>query len=508
MKRAALLFLALISGACAARAETRPHYGGTLRVEMQSTPSALVLQDASDPAGYWDVARVLSLVGDTLVRVDAEDRPQPGLAMAWQHDSSERHWQFTLRGGVKFHGGSMASAGAIAKILGELHPGWSVRAAALSSSTVSSSLSTSSASAGGRISGDGSTAGESVTIDTNASAPWLLAELGLPRNLILTRNASGIPIGTGPFRVTEFQAAKMVKLVASDESWAGRPFIDAVEIEFGKSLREQSLAFELGRADLVESVPESASGSGRGHSSSSLPVELMALVFAGDSTASSPAASMVNSTSNSASNSDSHSKTLDARLREAIALSIDRKPIQMVLLKGAAEPTASILPNWMTGYGAAFSTQPNVARAKALLAESRPPALRLSYDPRDPQAQLIAERLALNAREAGITIQVSLSGAEDIRLVRIAITTPDPGLALREAARELGLAGLAPGEPVLRGNSVDDLYSAEHTLLEGNAVIPLFHLPVASTVSARVRGWSTDRLGLWDLADIWLGDSR
>jgi peptide/nickel transport system substrate-binding protein len=509
MRRAALLFLALISGACAARAETRPHYGGTLRVEMQSTPNALALPDALDPAAYWDLARVLALVGDTLVRVDAEDRPQPGLATAWQHDSSERHWQFTLRGGTKFHDGSVASAAAIAKILGELHPGWSVRAALLSSSAaLSSSLQTSSGLAGARISGDGSIAGESVTIDTDTPVPWLLAELALPRNLILTRNASGIPIGTGPFRVTDFQAGKLVKLVASDESRAGRPFVDAVEIEFGKSLREQSLAFELGRADLVESVPESASGSGRGHSSSSLPVELMALVFAGDSTASSPAASMVNSTSNSASNSDSHSKTLDARLREAIALSIDRKPIQMVLLKGAAEPTASILPNWMTGYGAAFSTQPNVARAKALLAESRPPALRLSYDPRDPQAQLIAERLALNAREAGITIQVSLSGAEDIRLVRIAITTPDPGLALREAARELGLAGLAPGEPVLRGNSVDDLYSAEHTLLEGNAVIPLFHLPVASTVSARVRGWSTDRLGLWDLADIWLGDSR
>jgi peptide/nickel transport system substrate-binding protein len=503
MRRAALLFLALISGACAARAETRPHYGGTLRVEMQSTPNALALPDALDPAAYWDLARVLALVGDTLVRVDAEDRPQPGLATAWQHDSSERHWQFTLRGGTKFHDGSVASAAAIAKILGELHPGWSVRAALLSSSAaLSSSLQTSSGLAGARISGDGSIAGESVTIDTDTPVPWLLAELALPRNLILTRNASGIPIGTGPFRVTDFQAGKLVKLVASDESRAGRPFVDAVEIEFGKSLREQSLALELGRADLVESVPESASGSGRGHSSSSLPVELMALVFTG-STSSSASASNANSAASTANFTPQ-----DARLRDALALCIDRKPIQMVLLKGAAEPTASILPNWMTGYGAAFSVQPTVARAKALLAESRPPALRLSYDPRDPQAQLIAERLALNAREAGITIQVSLSGAEDIRLVRIALTIPDPGLALREAARELGLAGLSPGEPVLRGNSVDDLYSAEHTLLEGNAIIPLFHLPVASTVSARVRGWSADRLGLWDLADIWLGDSR
>jgi peptide/nickel transport system substrate-binding protein len=442
---------------------------------MQSAPNTLALPDASDPAAYWDMARVLTLVAETLVRVDAEDRPQPGLATAWQHDSAMRHWELTLRPGVKFHDGSAASPAAVGQILAALHPTWTVRVSPVPLFP----------------SATGSAATDSVIIDSGIDSPSLLAELATPRNLILKRDASGTPIGTGPFRVTEFQPGKLLELVSSDESWSGRPFIDGIEIEFGKSLREQSLALELGRADLVEAAPEAGNGSPRGHTSSSLSVELMALVFTGNSTASSTASSAPNS------------KTQDARLREALALSIDRKPIQMVLLKGAAEPTASILPNWMTGYSAAFSTQPNVARAKALLSESSPPALRISYDPRDPQAQLIAERLALNAREAGITLQVSLSGAEDIRLVRITLATPDPGLALRDAARELSLP-----EPSLRGNSVDDLYSAEHALLEGNTIIPLFHLPLASTAAARVRGWSADRLGLWDLADIWLEDSR
>jgi peptide/nickel transport system substrate-binding protein len=467
MRRIALLFLALISVVGMAAAATRPHYGGTVRVAMQSSPSALALPSASDPAGYWDMARVLSLVGDTLVRVDAEDRPLPGLALAWQRDSTARHWQFTLRRGVKFQDGSPASPAAIAQILGALHPNWSVRVTGATFPAVTSS-----------VSGTDS-ARDTLTIDTDSPAPALLAELAMPRNLILTRNAGGIPIGTGPFRVADFQPGKLLKLAASDESWAGRPFIDGIEIEFGKSLREQAVALELGRLDIVEAAPEAASASARSHGSTSLRVELMALVF------------------------NPNSRAQDARVREALALSIDRKPIQFVLLKGAGEPAASILPNWMTGYSAAFSTQPNVARAKALLAESRAPALTLSYDARDPQAQLIAERIALNAREAGITLQVSLSGAEDVRLVRIALTTPDPALALREAARELSLA-----EPVMRGDLVEDLYQAEHSLLEGNTVIPLFHLPVASAVGARVRGWSAERLGLWDLADIWLEDSR
>jgi hypothetical protein len=133
----------------------------------------------------------------------------------------------------------------------------------------------------------------------------------------------------------------------------------------------------------------------------------------------------------------------------------------------------------------------------------------LSYDPRDPQAQLIAERIALNVREVGITVQVSLSGAEDIRLMRVVLPSPDPATSLAEAARQLGLPQTALPTP--RGNSLDDLYQAERSLIDGYSVIPLFHLPVASEASARVHGWTPDRLGAWSeggfsLADLWLAD--
>jgi ABC-type transport system substrate-binding protein len=421
---------------------------------MQSAPMTLVMPASSTPTDYWDMARVLSLIGDNLVRIDAEGRPQPALALAWQGDSTARHWQFTLHHGVKFHDGTPASAAAIAQTLGALHPDWNIHVSASSPNA------------------------DSLTIDTEISTPSLLAELALPRNLILMRNAAGLPVGTGPFRIAEFQPGKLLKLAASEECWSGRPFLDAIEIEFGKSLRDQAVALELGRADVIETAPQAANASSRIRTVSSLPVELMALVFA------------------------SNSKAQDVRLRQALALSIDRKPIQSVLLKGAAEPTAGILPNWVTGYSAAFSTQANVQRAKALLADSRPPTLTLGYDPRDPQAQLIAERIALNAREAGITVQVSLSGPEDIRLVRIALPSPDPALSLRETARQLALS-----PPVLHDNTVEDLFQAEHALLEDDSVIPLFYLPIASAASARVRGWAPDQLGLWNLADLWL-DSR
>lgn len=90
----------LVAAASAAPAATRPHYGGTLRVMLQSAPEALELPANATPADYWDMARTLSLIADTLVKLDAQDRPQPALAVAWQSDPSARHWQFTLRRGV------------------------------------------------------------------------------------------------------------------------------------------------------------------------------------------------------------------------------------------------------------------------------------------------------------------------------------------------------------------------------------------------------------------------
>src|SRR5271165_5274197 len=127
--RAALIaaMAAVLTGTTTAAGETRPHYGGTLRVMLQSAPSALDLAANVTPADYWDIARTLSLVGDTLVKLDAQCRPQPALAVAWQSDPSARRWQFTLRRGVKFHDGSAASPAAIAQVLGALHSNWNVR---------------------------------------------------------------------------------------------------------------------------------------------------------------------------------------------------------------------------------------------------------------------------------------------------------------------------------------------------------------------------------------------
>src|SRR5262249_58317344 len=178
------------------------------------------LPSTGPTAEYWDSARVMALLGDTLVTVDTSDRAHPALATAWQNDSYSKHWQFTIRRGVKFHDGTAATASAIAPILGERHSDWSVRANA-----------------------------DTLTINSDSPLPSLLAELALPRNAITKRSATSAIVGTGPFRLVEIHPANLLRLAANEESWAGRPFADTIEIELNRSLRDQAIALELGRTE-------------------------------------------------------------------------------------------------------------------------------------------------------------------------------------------------------------------------------------------------------------------
>ena len=69
------------------------------------------------------------------------------------------------------------------------------------------------------------------------------------------------------------------------------------------------------------------------------------------------------------------------------------------------------------------------------------PAWTLGYDASDPLARVIAERIALNARDAGLTLQpTSHSTVADMRLVRMRLPSLDARVALSELAAKPGIA--------------------------------------------------------------------
>lgn len=455
MKRFAWQWLAISSllvATMAAHAETRPQYGGTLRVGLSAALSSL---DPADSAQDDSFARrtVTALIFDKLVSDDASGRLQPFLAESWQAMNGNRRWQFRVRRGVKFHDGTPVTPQSVAASLRFANSSWSV-----------------------------AVEGESVILEFETARPELPAELAMTRNAVVKRDSTGRLSGTGPFRIVDWQPGKTLSLSADDSCWRGRAFLDGLQIGFGRSYRDQMTALELGKADLVDVAPEQGRriSPERYQILHSPPLELVAMEFARD--ASSPE---------------------ERALRQALALSVDRGSMYSVLLQGAGTPTASILPTWMSGYGFVFPVEANLAKARQMREQVRVVQnWKLGYDSSDPLARLLAERIALNARDARLTVQPTASGG-DLRLVRISLASSDPRTALDAAIKRLDLT-----ETKNRASSVDELYVEEQAALATARVIPLIDLPATYASTPKLRDWTVRSDGSWDIASAWLESAK
>jgi len=316
-------------------------------------------------------------------------------------------------------------------------------------------------------------------IDTPSPAPGLPAELALPRNAIVHRNAEKLA-GTGPFIAGDWLAGKRLLLAANDDYWHGRPFVDSVEISFGVGDREQLLALDLGKSDIAEIPAEGirrAKAEGRTVFDSE-PAELMTLIFPREPR-----------------NED------ELHTRNALATSLDTTSLAEYVMQGGAEAGAALLPAWLSGYGFVFPVARTSERAARLQAPHVP--WTLAYDAADPVARIVADRILLNARDAGISIQLVSSGTADMRLARLPVASLDPQTALIEIANALQL-----DPPRFSDYSVEAMYTAEKLLLQSHRAIPLLHLRTAIAVRPNLRGLSMPPDGGWELGNTWIAPEK
>jgi ABC-type transport system substrate-binding protein len=269
-----------------------------------------------------------------------------------------------------------------------------------------------------------------------------------------TPEAFPVPAG---FTLTTFEPSRRAILSADENAPAGRPFLDSIEIHMGRPLRDQSADLELGKTDLIQLGANELRRLASGRRVwTSPPVRFMALVFG--------------------------PRVDDPRVREAIALAVDRAAIHTVLLQRQGDLAGGFLPQWLSGYAFLFNTAPDLARARSLLTALPPTARTLSLGVSDPASRSIADRIALNARDAGLTVSVVANNPNpSIWLVEARIASDDPSRALSALAVEFGL----PEPP--RAAAPEPLYAAERALLEAYRVVPLFHLPEIYGVSQRIK---------------------
>jgi hypothetical protein len=485
----------------AGRAAMHPRRGGTLRVELRAPTVSL------DPR-EWKVGstefatdeKLGALVFDRLVMLDNYGRFQPQLATEWSHDAGFKKWQFTLREGVKFSDGSPLIAADVVAALEPLLP------------------------SGQQI----SAAGNGIIIQSSAGMPDLLEELASGRYFVYRVQPDGTLMGPGPFfvagslpgtggagdsanstsdsgRTVAVRAAAKpahLRFRANEETWSGRPFLDAIEVTLGAPPLEQLFDLQLSKADLVELSPELVRRAMQENLRvwTSSAATLYGLRF-----------------------DQVEPLAAEEKLREAFSLSLDRQTMASVLLQKQAEPASALLPQWLSGYAFLFNMEANLERARELRAALPTKAattaepLRLRVDAPGDLPKLLGERVAVNARQAAILVQVvnrgllrtanSLSApssdpAAAVHLFAWHYSTLSPRLELDSFVNFFGLSGSNGGE--ISSIDPEQLYARERKLLEERRVLPLVTMPEYVGLGANVRDWMPALWGEWRLADVWL----
>jgi peptide/nickel transport system substrate-binding protein len=303
----------------------------------------------------------------------------------------------------------------------------------------------------------------------------------------------------GPFRISEWQPGKQLTLVANEDFRGGRPFVDTIEIQMGRPARDRVVDLELNNIDFTEIPPEQARRAAeRGiRVSASKPDELLALVFV-----------------------PGRSAAEDARVREAIARSVDRGSMVSFLLQREGEAAGSVLPQWSSGTAFLFPTASDTPRAKEIWAQiAQSPKILLGYDAGDSLEQSVAERIVVNARDAGIGLSPLAIGPADqnkvdARLIRWRLPSAHSREALAGLQDDLAGLGFADAGPGGNMGAIPErvtpqqIFEREDLILNGYRFVPLVWLPHVYGLSARVRDWRAPEPGAgWPFADVWLEES-
>lgn len=316
----------------------------------------------------------------------------------------------------------------------------------------------------------------SLAFDDKRPIGDILRSLATAQNAVVARGSDGTLSGTGPFRMAGWESGAVLKLEANADYWGGRPFLDAIEIRMARTKRDQSIDFEIGKSDVIElAVSEVRRVQQRGGKVAvTSPTEIVALVV----------------------------ESAPPGIERALSLAIDRNAIYNVLLQRTGVISGALLPYWLTGYSFVFPTAMDHPRAREMAGVKQP--LTLAFDEQNPLMRAIAERIMLNAGDAGIPMRAAAGkGPAAVRLIAARFTSAEPAQALAEVASAFGAQA-----PIPSASDPDQLYAAENGVLASRRIVPLFHLPAAYQLSPQVHGWpartaSTDR---WRLDDVWLDE--
>jgi peptide/nickel transport system substrate-binding protein len=334
-----------------------------------------------DPHLQWDNDSygVYRNIFDNLVTRDMSGEIVPQIATAWRN-IDDTHMEFDLRTDVKFHDGTPLTAEDVA------FSAKRITNPELKSSALSQFDQIIDAKAEGPA---------KVVLTTKTPYPVLLAQLVklsiVPKAYIQqvgdqTFNLK--PIGSGPYKLREWQKGVQVTLDANDSYWRGKPPFKTVVFRAVPDVSTRVADLKTSRADLIRLLPPDeaiALKKDPDISVLTVPTERVGYLF-------------MNAQSGA---------TADLRVRQAIAYAIDKKTLIDALLQGLGKPVNSMGADPIFGY------QPDIpgygydpAKARAMIKDAKAEGAELTFLTSPAYDRRMVEAIQQMINDVGLKVNV------------------------------------------------------------------------------------------------------
>jgi peptide/nickel transport system substrate-binding protein len=333
---------ALLGCPAAARAGLAPVRGGVLRVSVDQAASVLNPLLARVNPEYL----LAELLYSGLTRLAPDMTAEPDLAESWTSTERLDEWTFRLRTDLAFHDGSPCTARDVAASFAAIRDAGTASPARGNIGPVASV-----------------TAADERTVIFSLSAPYA----DLPVALAYT-NAKIVPaaiaagdlgrlaataIGTGPFKLVSYEPDRLV-VVARNPAYydRGRPYLDRVEVVVHPDATAEASALIAGDTDLLASAQASE----------------FARLAGADGVKGLRVASGQFLNVNMACDQKPFS---DARVRQALALAVDREAMVGFVAQGYGTPGNDVPLNSAYRFHRPLPLRkPDIAAARRLLGEA------------------------------------------------------------------------------------------------------------------------------------------
>lgn len=388
---AAALACGLFMGGCATQIDRAP--AGLLRLAVSSDMPSM--DTAHDTSEYWVPMNTFDRLFETQL-VDGQPQLVNSLCVDYSVSEDGTRYDFTLREGVQFSNGDPLTSSDVGYTFTRL----------LTEGAVNTDIPLQIK--GGQAVLDGKTEtleGFTVQDDTHFSitleAPnaGFLAELSSPAVSIVneetTRTAKNFgqdpaeAIGTGPYRVVEWEKNDHLTFAYNERYWGEKPTVTKAVLTVVPNAATQDLMFQNGELDVLNL-----------NDLDPLIVERSYKTDYQDRMVQNPIVGMRFIALN-----ESNQYLSDVRVRKAVAMAIDVDDIIKNLLYGNAIPQHGIIPTGVWGFDETLQGYSHdVAAARALLAEAGykdgQVSFEISYS--SEQDRLLIETICQQLAEAGI----------------------------------------------------------------------------------------------------------